>query len=407
MQQARKRVSPLSALYVSQFLSAFADNLNFFIIIGMILRQGVPDPDLYITFVQMGVLFAYVLLAPLVGPFSDRNPKSNVLLIGNFVKAAGIGLLIVGVHPVLAYTIVGVGAVMYSPAKYGILPELTTNEAQLLRANAMVEGSTILAIALGTVTGGFLAAISDLTGMLASLIFYMLSLVLTFFIPRMYGDRSIRYVRSAIDFFADIKVLLSNVWARFSLIGTSAFWVSTAVLRIALIAFMIDVLYIADTSKQSMLLGMVAVGVILGAVLTERLVPAGKLYRAFYYGFLMGAVILFGAFQASIPLTVLILFGLGLFGGIFLIPLNTMLQETGKALIGAGKTIAIQNFIENTMSILGLTLYLVLSSSNLSIQWRMSVFGLLLLLMVGYLRTQLASIKQYLHREVQEMKRRG
>lgn len=393
MQQKRRGLQPLHALYSSQFLSAFADNLNFFIIIGLITRQGLPDPDLYITYIQIGILLAYVVLAPVVGAYADRNPKSIVLFIGNLIKAFGIFALIMGVHPILAYTFVGIGAVIYSPAKYGILPELTHNEDQLLRANAMVEGSTILAIALGTVTGGFLAAISDLTGMLTSLIFYILSLFIALLIPRMYGDKAIRYGSSALGFFRDINILLSNAKARFSLIGTGAFWLSTAVMRIALIAFMLDVLLIADTSKQSMLLGVVAVGVIISAALTARLVPAGKLYRAFYYGFLMGAIILFGAFQGSIILTSGLLLGLGFFGGVFLIPLNTMLQETGKELIGTGKTIAIQNFIENSLSVSGLVLYLFLSSAGLSIQWRMAIFGIILLLLVAYLRTQLYKVK--------------
>lgn len=393
MTQQRKRLSSLNALYISQFLSAFADNLNFFIIIGIIMRQGLPNPDLYVTYIQIGILFAYVVLAPVVGAFADRNPKSVVLFIGNFIKAFGIVVLIMGVHPIIAYTIVGIGAVIYSPAKYGILPELTHTEDQLLRANAMVEGSTILAIALGTVTGGFLAAISDLTGMLTSATFYILSLLIALLIPRMYGNRTIRYGASAKGFFRDIKVLLANAKARFSLIGTGAFWLSTAVLRIALIAFMLEVLLISDMSKQSMLLGVVAIGVIFSAFFTARLVPAGKLYRAFYYGFLMGGIVLFGAFQSSVVLTVFVLLGLGFFGGVFLIPLNTMLQETGKSLIGSGKTIAIQNFVENTISISGLALYLTLSKSSLSIQWTMAIFGILLLLIVAYLRTQLGLIK--------------
>lgn len=393
MLQTRKWLQPLNSLYVSQFLSAFADNLNFFIIIGIITRQGLPNPDLYITYIQMGILLAYVVLAPVVGAFADRNPKSVVLLIGNLIKGMGILILILGVHPIIAYTFVGIGAVIYSPAKYGILPELTTNEDQLLRANAKVEGSTILAIALGTVSGGFLAAISDLTGMLTSLIFYVLSLLIALLIPRMYGDKSIRYSTSAIGFFQDFKTLISNAKARFSLIGTGAFWLTTTVMRIALIAFMLQVLSITDTSKQSMLLGVVAIGVIFSSFLTARLVPAGKLYRAFFYGFLMGGIILIGAFQGSVIFTIGLLLGLGFFGGVFLIPLNTMLQETGKQLIGTGKTIAIQNFVENTLAVSGLTLYLVLSSSALSIQWTMSIFGLLLLLLVAYLRTQLAKVK--------------
>lgn len=390
----RKLFTPLNALYFSQFLSAFGDNLNFFIILGIVKRQGVMNPDAYMTDIQIGFLFVYVLLAPLVGAFADRNAKSYVLLVGNLIKSVGIALLLFGVYPILCYTIMGIGAVMYSPAKYGILTELTANEDQLLKANAKVEGSTILAILLGTVAGGILADISDAVGVLTCFLFYLASLAFTFFIPRKTGSLEVRYIPSMLGFFHDLKKVFANARARFSLIGTGAFWLTTAVLRIALIAWIPVNLGIEDTANQSMILGTTAIGVILSSLFTAKLIPARKLHRALFYGFLMVATIILGAFLPYLALTILVLLLLGFFGGVFLIPMNTMLQEVGKNLIGSGKTIAIQNFVENTFTITGLGFYMVLTAMHISIDFTIMGIGLILLMFVLYLTTQAKTVNQ-------------
>lgn len=379
---------------LTQFLSAFSDNLNFFLVVGMVKRQGVDNPDGVVTYIQMAILLAYVLLAPLVGAFADKSTKSSVLLLGNAMKSLGILLLLFGVPPVLCYFFVGVGAVIYSPGKYGILSELTKNEEELLRANAQVEGTTILAILLGTVAGGLLAAKSDLPAILVCLFIYLLSLAMTLLIPSRAGNPNIAYRESAGRFFQDLTRLFRSPRGRFSLLGTSAFWVTAAVLRIALIAWLPKNLGIADTDEQSMIIGVTAVGVVLSAVLIPKLVPAGKLYRAFYYGLAMVAAVMAASFTSHVALTVTLLFITGVMGGIFLIPLNTMLQEEGKTAIGSGRTIAVQNFVENAITVVGLGLYLLFTEMDVSVNLSVIGMGCVLLAFLLVLATQLAKIRE-------------
>ncbi len=379
---------------LTQFLSAFSDNLNFFLVVGMVKRQGVDNPDGVVTYIQMAILLAYVLLAPLVGAFADKSTKSSVLLLGNAMKSLGILLLLFGVPPVLCYFFVGVGAVIYSPGKYGILSELTKNEEELLRANAQVEGTTILAILLGTVAGGLLAANSDLPAILVCLFIYLLSLAMTLLIPSRAGNPNIAYRESAGRFFQDLTRLFRSPRGRFSLLGTSAFWVTAAVLRIALIAWLPKNLGIADTDEQSMIIGVTAVGVVLSAVLIPKLVPAGKLYRAFYYGLAMVAAVMAASFTSHVALTVTLLFITGVMGGIFLIPLNTMLQEEGKTAIGSGRTIAVQNFVENAITVVGLGLYLLFTEMDVSVNLSVIGMGCVLLAFLLVLATQLAKTRE-------------
>lgn len=391
---ARKRwLSPINAVVLTQFLSSVADNVNFFLIVGLVNRQGVSNPDSVVAYIQMAFLFAYVVLAPVVGAFADKKAKSHVLLMGNALKGVGILLLLFGVHPVLCYVLLGIGAVVYSPAKYGILSELTDSESELLRANAKIEGGTILAILLGTVAGGLLAKNSDLPGIIACLLIYGLSLGFTLFVPMQPGNRSIRYGEAAKQFLRDCRTLLANRRARFSLIGTSAFWLTATVLRIALIAWLPVNLGITDTDQQSMIIGVTAVGVVVSAFLTPRLVPAGKLHRAFFYGLLMVTAVMIAAFTYSLWLTVSLLFVTGVCGGIFLIPLNTMMQEEGASLIGPGKTIAVQNLSENTLTVAGLIVYMALNEMNIAVNLSVVGIGTVLLLFILFLGTQVRVVR--------------
>ncbi|WP_239616192.1 lysophospholipid transporter LplT [Cohnella mopanensis] len=389
----RKKLSPLNAVVWTQFLSAFADNLNFFLIVGLVKREGASDPDGMVTYIQMAFLIAYVILAPIVGAFADKKAKSHVLLLGNILKATGIMLLLVGVPPAFCYFFVGVGAVVYSPGKYGILSELTNNERDLLRANAQVEGSTILAILLGTVAGGFLAANSDLPAILVCLFIYLLSLSMTFLVPVRAGNPDIRYQQAAGQFFRDVFKLFRSRRSRFSLIGTGAFWLTASVLRIALIAWLPLNLGIEDTDQQSMIIGVTALGVVASAWLTPKLVPEGRLYRGFYYGIAMVSAVMAANFTNELWLTVTLLFITGVMGGIFLIPLNTMLQEEGKSAIGSGRTIAVQNFVENSLTVIGLFLYLMLRQMNVPVNHSVMGIGAVLTLFFIYLAFQIGAVR--------------
>ncbi|WP_256758650.1 lysophospholipid transporter LplT [Cohnella sp. WQ 127256] len=389
----KNKLSPLKAVVWTQFLSAFADNLNFFLIVGLVKREGVSDPDGMITYIQIAFLIAYVLLAPIVGAFADKKAKSNVLLLGNILKATGIFLLLLGVSPAICYFFVGVGSVVYSPGKYGILAELTKNEGELLRANAQVEGTTILAILLGTVAGGFLATNSDLPAILVCLFIYLVSLGMTFLIPAKSGNPDIRYGKASWQFFYDVVKLFRNRRSRFSLLGTGAFWLTASVLRIALIAWLPLNLGIEDTDQQSMIIGVTALGVVASAWLTPRLVPEGRLYRGFFYGIGMVAAVMTANFTNQLWMTVTLLFITGVMGGIFLIPLNTMLQEAGKTAIGSGRTIAVQNFVENSLTVIGLFLYLMFRKMNVPVNFSIMGIGAVLTLFFIYLAFQVGAVR--------------
>ncbi|NGQ96164.1 lysophospholipid transporter LplT [Brevibacillus sp. SYP-B805] len=394
----RPLLKPLQALYVTQFLSAFADNMILFVIANLLTENGFSPASL--ALVTMAFFVPYIVLAPLVGSFADQKPKAFVLVIGNLIKALGVLILLVTDHSNIlflmgSYFTVGVGAVVYSPAKYGILPELTRSETELFHANARIEAYTIIAILTGIGGGGSIASVtSALTSSAICMLLYLLSLMMTFFIPRMHGNPDIRYLAEARRFFADMKLLYTHPATNFSLIGTGAFWMSSAVLRVAVLAWIPMALGIHPQDfSVSLILATTSVGIIAGAFLSTKLIPLDRYYRSILYGFCMlGLIFLFPWFHVT-AVAILFLLAVGFMGGVFIVPMNTVLQEEGKRLVGAGKTIAVQNFTENLLMLVGSGFYYLNAYLGITVSGAIVVQGVLFLLFLLYLTRITKKIK--------------
>lgn len=383
-------LKPLQALYFTQFLSAFADNMILFVIANLLTENGFSPASL--ALVTMAFFIPYIVLAPIVGPFADKHAKSIVLVIGNLIKMLGVLFLLVTDHSnilllMLSYFTVGVGAVVYSPAKYGILPELTRNETELFQANARIEAYTIIAILTGIGGGGAVASMtSTFTSSAICFSLYLLSALMTFFIPRMQGNSRIRYAAEARNFIDNTKQLLINPDTNLSLIGTGSFWMSSAVLRVAVLAWIPASLgFKSDDFAVSLILATTSIGIIVGAFLSTRLIPLNRFYRSTIYGFLMMFLILLFPWFHVTGIAILFLLAVGFMGGVFIVPMNTVLQEEGKRMVGAGKTIAVQNFVENLLMLLGSGFYYIIVYLGVSVSAAIVVQGLVFLLFLLYL----------------------
>lgn len=334
----------LYALLVAQFLTAFADNAILFTAIAMVLNA--PGTGAwYIPALQSAFLIAFVVLAPWVGPFADNRPKAVVLMIGNLLKGAGALLILVGLEPLLAYALVGVGAAVYGPAKYGILPEMLPHD-RLVQANSLIEGSTIVAIIAGTVVGARVADASIHSALLVVVACYGLSLATTFLIPRI-TPRHAGEGRGVRHFIDMMRTLFTSSRARFVMLGTSLFWAAAAVLRLLLVAWAPVVLLTRNTADIADLTLALAIGIVIGAVLVPKLIPIERLRRARLAAYAMGVFILvLSQIEAVWPARAALVF-VGITGGLFMVPVNAALQEIGHLTIGSGGAVALQNFFEN------------------------------------------------------------
>lgn len=364
-------------LLIAQFLSAFADNAILFTVIALVMQTAEPA-GWYIPALQSSFLVAFVLLAPWVGALADNYPKSRVLIVANLIKASGAGLLLLQVEPLLAYCIVGVGAALYSPAKYGILPELAGHDG-LVKANSWIEGSTILAILTGMVVGAKVADYSITWALLGTVVLFLVSAATTLYLP-IKISRSPQAGSRIVLFFGEVRRFLQTPRSRFAVLGASLFWAAAACVRVIIIAWAPLVLMSHNASDIANLTLFLALGIIAGSALVPRLIPLEQLRRARIPAYLMAVFILGLGFTDSLWPARGVLFLMGTAGGMFIVPVNAALQELGQQSIGSGGAVAMQNFFQNVAMLLSVGTYTFAASLQVSpVSALMALGGLLFL----------------------------
>jgi len=360
-----KQIYPL---LFAQFLSAFADNAILFTVIAIVIKSANPV-SWYIPALQSAFLLSFVIFAPWVGYLADHYAKSRLLIVANLVKAAGAGLLLVNIEPLLAYCIVGLGAAIYSPAKYGILPELAGHEF-LVKANSWIEGSTILAILLGMLVGAKVADYSTHWALTGIIILFLTSAVITLFLPaRVYRPKlePIKKVISGskiIAFGKQMELFFTTPRSRFAMLGGSLFWAAAATLRVIIVAWAPLILLLKNATEIAELTLFLAVGIIAGSALVPGLIPLEHLRRARIPAYLMGLFIIGLSLTNTIWPTRITLFFIGFMGGMFIVPVNAALQEQGQHSIGSGSAVALQGFFQNLTMLIAVGSYTYAASQN-------------------------------------------
>ena len=351
------RSKGMMAVIAAQFLSAFGDNALLFATLALLKAEFYPDWSQPIL--QMVFVGAYIIFAPFVGQVADSFPKGRVMMFANGLKLLGAASICFGFNPFIGYTLVGIGAAAYSPAKYGILGELTTGD-KLVKANGLMESSTIAAILLGSVAGGVLADWHVLAALGVCAVVYGGAVVANLFIPKLPVARpgqSWRVKPMTGSFFNACRVLWRNGETRFSLMGTSMFWGAGVTLRFLLVLWVPVALGITDNATPTYLNAMVAIGIVVGAGAAAKLVTLETVARCMPAGILIGVVVLIFSLQHALLPAYALLVLIGILGGFFVVPLNALLQERGKQTVGAGNAIAVQNLGENLAMLLMLGLY--------------------------------------------------
>jgi LPLT family lysophospholipid transporter-like MFS transporter len=379
-------------IMTAQFFSSLADNALFVAAIELLRHRNAHEWQ-SAALVPMFALF-YVLLAPFVGAFADARPKGQVMFISNAIKVAGCLLMLVGVHPLLAYTLVGLGAAAYSPAKYGILTELLP-PSQLVKANGWIEGLTIASIILGVLLGGQLvgptvsawllkmnvpglhtgpdAAIAMLVGLYVLAAVFNLRIPLTGVTPRPMPSNPLVLLP---DFWTCNMRLWRDRLGQISLSTTTLFWGVSGNLRYIVLAWAAAALGYS-TSQASALVGVVALGTAVGAVVASLRMRLDQATRVIPLGIAMGLLVVLMNFIDNVWLAAPFLVLLGGLGGFLVVPMNALLQHRGHNLMGAGRSIAVQNFNEQAC-ILGLgALYTASTGAGLSAFAAITAFGLL------------------------------
>jgi len=381
-------------ILAAQFFSALADNALLFAAIALL--NDLSSPAWHTPVLQQGFIISYIVLAPFVGAFADSLPKGRVMFISNIIKLFGCIAMLAGLHPLLAYGLVGLGAAAYSPAKYGILTEYLP-PGQLVKANSWMEGLTVAAIVLGAVIGGILInpeifaswvqslsvpvihSVADLAIAVIVLI-YIIAAIFNLYIPYVSIEHK-PFKRNPIflakDFWHCFRLLWKDPLGQVSLAVTTLFWGAGATLRLLLLAWAGVALHY-DISAAAQLTAWFAIGIAIGAVLAAKFIKLENSVKVLPVGIAMGLVVLLMIPITNSVLAIMLLIVIGAMGGYFVVPMNALLQHRGHLLIGAGRSIAVQNFNENLSIFAMLGLYAVMEKLELSIYFIILVFGLLL-----------------------------
>jgi MFS family permease len=379
----------------AQFFSSLADNALLVAAIALLVQLSAPDwlpPYLKFCFV-----ISYVVLAPYVGAFADRLPKGQVMFISNAIKILGCLMMLFGVDPLVAYAVVGLGAAAYSPAKYGILTEYLPH-SRLVAANGWIEGLTVGSIILGTVLGGLLIA-PNVSGLLLTVdvpgietgvdtpaeiaisivtLVYLIAALFNLRIP-LTGVPMKALPSNPLATLKDFTQCCFRLWTdklgQISLGVTTLFWGAGATLQFIVIAWA-DAALGYDLSKASILQGVVAAGIAAGAVIASLRVSLDRAVTVIPLGTAMGLIVIAMVFVRDVAIAIPLLVGIGALAGFFVVPMNALLQHRGHHLMGAGRSIAVQNFNENASILLLIFGYSTLLRHGVSIYAAIVAFGL-------------------------------
>jgi len=393
-------------IMAAQFFSSLADNALLVAAIAVLIQTAAPawmTPLLKFFFTV-----SYVAFAAFVGAFADSMPKGRVMFFTNLVKIAGCVLLFLFAwlpapgesyyrHVLIAYGVVGLGAAAYSPAKYGILTEYLPHQ-KLVVANGWIEGLTIASIILGTVLGGVLIGPEVSAHLLAIdlprietgidsppeaailmiIVFYVIAAIFNLYIPRTGVDHRVpsRNPLFLVHEFAHcMRLLWSDKLGQISLATTTLFWGAGATLQFIVIKWA-EVALGYTLSQATLLQGICALGIAAGAVMAARFIPLNRAVNVVPVGIAMGVIVIAMVFARNVAVAIPLMVLIGVLAGFFVVPMNALLQHRGHILMGAGHSIAVQNFNENLSILVMLGVYAALISLDFSIYTVIVLFGM-------------------------------
>ncbi|MHC4269804.1 MAG: acyl-[ACP]--phospholipid O-acyltransferase [Planctomycetota bacterium] len=346
------------ALLVTQFLGAFNDNA-FKLVISLIAVNSFADRagegSQYIALAGVMLVLPFILFSSYAGFLADRYSKKVIMF---WVKVAEVVVMCMGAlvfyfgniyAMMIVLFLMGTQSALFSPSKYGILPEIFTDN-ELSKANGVIQLWTFLAMIAGTIVGGQLLDLFDNKAYIASIVFIFAAII---------GVLSSRFITDVpssdskksfeINFLKDIYNNIIEIKQSRPLflcvIGYAYFWFLCALYQMNVLLYAKNMMNISDT-LTGLLLASTGIGVATGSVLAGRwseekvefgLVPIGAI------GLGVFSLVLGISFRYY-WIILADLFFMGVSCGLFVIPLTAYIQQKSPA-DGKGRILATNNFI--------------------------------------------------------------
>jgi hypothetical protein len=208
---------------------------------------------------------------------------------------------------------------------------------------------------------------------------YAIAAIFNWYIPDTGVDRrapSVNPLYLLRDFSRCVVVLWCDKLGQISLATTTLFWGAGATLQFIVLDWAAKALGF-DLSQGTYLTGVAAIGIGAGAVVAARMITLRKSLTVLPVGVVMGLLVISMVFVTSLPPAVVLMIAIGGCAGFFVVPMNALLQHRGHVLMGAGHSIAVQNFNENIGILIMVGLYTYMKFTGVSVNRAVILFGLL------------------------------
>jgi len=374
----KKNTSSFTYLNTTQFLAALNDNVYKLLVIYFLIQlEGIENSHTILSTAGAVFVLPFLLFSASSGTLADRFSKRNIIVFTKVLEFLALSLGVLAFYfesKFGAYFVLFLMATLsaiFGPSKYSILPELVSSD-KITKANGLMTSFTFLAIILGTFIASFMLDMTDrnfiFAGLCTTLIAFV-AMAASFCIE--YTPPSGSQKRFNIFFLAEIARTLKNVASYPSLLtaifGSAFFLFLGAFAQLNMIPYAVQALHLTDVQGGYLFLVM-ALGIGSGSLLAGKI--SGKIVELGLVP-IAGVGILICCYSmdifsnhlfAILPITLL----LGLFGGMYQIPLDSYIQVTSPQ-TSRGQIVAATNFL--------------------------SFFGVLLASLLVYLNTEVFGVK--------------
>jgi MFS family permease len=373
-------------LFWTQFLNAFNDNVYKNALVILIIFQGDRlygiDTNILVTLCAGFFILPYFLFSATAGQLADKYEKSSLMQRIKLAEIFIMGVAVVGFYSnniillIILLFMLGTQAAMFSPLKYGILPQHLT-EHELIGGNGLINMGTFLAILLGTILGGVLISIPDYGATIVSVLIIILAILgytaSLFILPAQPSEATLKIRWNiAIETWKMIRCGMEKRSVFIAILAMSWFWFVGATYLSQMPAYAKYVLG-GNNEVVTLLLTMFSVGIGTGSVWCERLSKGRIELGIVPIGALGITVFAIGVYFASQPFiaahlpagaqgvwqflamsgstqVLIYLVLIGFFGGIYIVPLNAMIQHRSNPLYRA-RIIAANNILNALMMV--------------------------------------------------------
>jgi len=383
------------ALMATCFLGAFNDNLFKTVVSILVLTHYVSAEQGILFLCLTAGLFAlpYVLFSGFAGFLSDRFSKTTIIkslkvtevlvmlvAVASFWFGSPVGLLV-------SVFLMGLQSALFSPSKYGILPEMLP-KAQLSKGNGYTELFTFLAIIMGTALAGVLLDLQLNNPAIVSVVVAAVGVVTSLFVGRHVAANPERYF-TADPFGPNIRRLIAirrdrGLWL--CVLGIAYFYFIGTLFQINILVFAKQTLGVGEL-LTSLLLSALAIGIGTGSMVAGKasegkvelgLVPIGGLGLC-----LLGMMLSLAGWSYWVALVLIFL--LGVSGGLFIVPVNAYIQANSPP-DKLGGYLAASNFLTFSGIVVSAALYWLLCDPlGISASLIFLVMGLVSLVVSVYL----------------------